>query len=103
MGKLWLGAAAALAALAIPAGSPAEANHRDGWGVRANVVFVSHDRGWRDGRRHWRGDRWRWRDDWRWRDHRRWRGHRGWRGHPWGWRQTCRRWWWDGWGWRCRW
>jgi hypothetical protein len=90
-------AAAALAALAIPASAPAEASHRDGWGVSATVHFGSHDR--------WRGDRWRghsrwrggWDDDWRWRD-RRWRGHRG---RHFGWRNSCRRWWFDGWGWRC--
>jgi hypothetical protein len=92
-------AAATLAALAIPASAPAEASHRDGWGVSATVHFGSHDR-WRDDRR-WRGhSRWRggWRDDdWRWRG-------RGWRGHPGrhlGWRNSCRRWWFDGWGWRC--
>ena len=59
-------AAAALAALAIPASAPAEASHRDGWNVGVGIHLSSGDR--------WRGDRWRGRfamarrladDDWR--------------------------------------
>ena len=109
MRKLLLGAAAALAALAVPAASPAEASHRDGWSSGADVRAVVHFAGHRDrwDRRHWRGRHWRWRDDWRWHHPRPW----GWRSHPgisfgfgWGWgRPACRSWWWDGWAWRCRW
>ena len=97
-------AAAALAALAIPASAPAEASHRDGWNVGVGIHLSSGDR-WRGDRR-WRDSRWRdWRDDdWRWRGHSRWRDDRRWRGNRGrhlGWRNSCRRWWFDGWGWRC--
>ena len=114
MVKLLLGAAAVLAASAVPA-APAGAQHPR---IETAVnLHVTHDGHWRHG--DWRGDDMRWRGD-RWRDHRRWRGDprgrrwrddrwhwpspRHWRGPPpLVWRNPCRSYWWDGWSWRCRW
>ena len=114
MVKLLLGAAAALAAFAVPA-APAGAQHPR---IETAVnLHLARQGDWRGDHRRWRGDRWsdhrRWRGDRRghdWRD-RRWRDDRWhrppprhWRGHP-GlvWRNPCRSFWWDGWSWRCRW
>jgi hypothetical protein len=113
MRKLLLGAAAALAAFAVPTASPVEAQSSVRVSDMGATVHLANHRDWRDDRwrgdRRWRNDDRRWRhDDRRWRD-RRWR-HHGWRWrapppHHWGWSwsRPCRGYWWDGWSWRCRW